>query len=63
MEEIAQNKLFRHIAEVPVCVQLVRPVQPTSQTGLHDLYGTMHVGQSIRLVAKTDHHPEYKLPS
>ena len=66
MEEIVENKLFRHIAEVPVCAQPVRPVQPTGQNSLHDLHGTMHVGQSIIPVAKTGqigHHPEYKLPS
>ena len=66
MEDIAENKLFRHIAEVSVCAQPVRPVQLTGQTGLHDLHGTMHMGQPIRPVAKTgqtDHHPEYKLPS
>jgi hypothetical protein len=41
MEEIAVNKLFRYIAEVSVCAQLVRPVQLIGQTGLHDLHGTM----------------------
>ena len=38
MEEITENKLFRRIAEVSVCAQPVKSVQPTGQTGLH---GTM----------------------
>jgi len=63
MEEITENKLFRCIVEVSVCAQPVKSVQPTGQTGLHDMQGTMHVGQPVRPVAKTGHHPEYKLPS
>ena len=35
MEEIAENKLFKHIAAVSVCAQPVGPVKLTGQTGLH----------------------------
>ena len=61
MEEIAENKLFEHDLEASVCAQPVRPVQPTSQTGLHKLHGTMDVDQPVRPVAKTGQtglHPE-----
>jgi hypothetical protein len=35
MKEIAENKLFKHIAAVSVCAQPVGPVKLTGQTGLH----------------------------
>jgi len=63
MEEIAENKSFRHNLGASICAQPVRPVQRTGQTGMHGLHATMDVDQPVRPVAKTGQtglHPEVK---
>ena len=65
MEEIAENKSFRHNLGASVCAQPVRPVQRTGQTGLHGAVW-LNMDQPVRPVAKTGQtgrHPETKLHS
>jgi len=53
MEEIAENKSFRHNFGASVCAQPVRLVQRTGQTGMHGLHATMDVDQPVRPVTQT----------